>query len=182
YATLTLDQRDLGVTDPEADLELFMKGDEPLEHLMVHDALCAAEILRSIPGIDPDRILYAGESNGGRTAIIACALDEGSRGVLAISTCGYGVQAAVSSGILEDQQQIRFYRSIDPETYLGDLPPRMLVMLHSRNDTVIPYGRAIRTYSLARQPRALYAVGCARHGYCQEMDGYLEEALQEIAS
>ena len=75
-------------------------------------------ILRSRPEIDPKRIIYAGESNGGRFAIMACALDTAARGVLAISTCGYGTDAAIASAGVVDKNLVRFYRSIDPETYL----------------------------------------------------------------
>ena len=139
YATLTFDQRNLGRIDVNADLELFMKGSEPVEHMMVYDALAAAEILRSVPEIDMERIIYAGESNGGRFAIIACALDKQALGVLAISTCGYGTDAAVAQGGIKDEETIRFYRSIDPDTYLPLIAPRPLAMIHSKNDTVIAY-------------------------------------------
>jgi len=180
YATLTLDQRNLGAIDVDADLELFRAGSEPIEHMMVYDALAAAEILRSQPEIDPERIIYAGESNGGRFAIIACALDKQALGVLAISTSGYGTDAAVAQSRIEDEETIRFYRSIDPDTYLPLIAPRPLVMIHSRKDTVIPYPLAVKTYALASQPKSLVSVGCWVHGYCQEMDEGIEKGLREM--
>ena len=182
YATITLDQRNLGAIDVDADLELFMEGSEPVEHMMVYDALAAAEVLRSLPEIDPERIIYAGESNGGRFAIIACALDDGARGVLAISTCGYGTDAAIAQSGIEDEGTIRFYRSIDPETYLPLIAPRPLAMIHSRNDTVIPYPLAVKTYALASQPKSLISVDCTVHGYCQQMDEGIEKGLEEMVS
>ncbi len=178
YATVTLDQRNLGATDPQGDFQMFLRGMEPTEHKMVYDALACAEILRSLPEIDPNHIIYAGESSGGRIAIIACALDSKSQGVVAISTCGYGTGAAIASGELSDSQMIRFYRSIDPDTYLGQIPPRKLVMIHSRNDTVVPYERAEMTFAQAFLPKVLHAVGCAKHGYCTEMNGFLEKELK----
>jgi len=182
YATITLDQRNLGAIDIDKDLELFLEGREPVEHVMVYDALAAAEILRSVPGIDPERIIYAGESNGGRFAIIACALDKQALGVLAISTCGYGTDAAVAQGGIMDEDTIRFYRSIDPDTYLPLIAPRPLAMFHSRNDTVIDYPLAVKTYALASQPKSLISVGCTVHGYCQEMDKGIEKELKEMVS
>ncbi len=161
---------------------MFLKGNEPTEHKMVHDALVAAEILRRIPGIDPERIVYAGESNGGRFAIIASALDANARGTMAISTCGFGTDAAISSGMLTDKDEIRFYRSIDPDTYLGKIPPRPLVMIHSRNDTIIAYRLAEQTFARAFVPKALHAVNCSRHGYCPEMNEYLEKELRNMFS
>jgi dienelactone hydrolase len=180
YATITIDQRNLGMVDAKGDLEMFIKGIEPIEHRMVYDALAAAEILRSRPGIDIGRIIYVGESNGGRFAIIACALDAKARGVLAISTCGYGTDAAIVSAGLTDRDTIRFYRSIDPESYLGKIPPRSLVMIHSLNDTVITYQNAAQTYALGFQPKAFHTVGCSRHGYCAEMNHFIEKELKNL--
>jgi hypothetical protein len=182
YATLTLDQRNLGSTDPKRDLQLFIEGLEPTEHKMVYDALAAAAILRAQPGIDPDRIIYAGESNGGRFAIIACALDAKARGILAISTSGYGMDAAVAAAGLTDKDTIHFYRSIDPDTYLSKITPRSFAMIHSSNDTVIPYHLAEQTYAIASQPKSFDTVGCNKHGYCTEMNGYIEKRLKSIVS
>ena len=182
YASITLDQRNLGAVDAQGDLQMFLKGEEPTEHKMVYDAMTAAEILRGQPEIDPERIIYAGESNGGRFAIIACALDPAAKGVLAISTCGYGTDAAITSQGVTDRDLIRFYRSIDPETYLGKITPRPLVMIHSRNDTVIPYQLAEQTYARGMQPKRLHTVGCSVHGYCAEMNEAIEEELKRMES
>lgn len=187
YASITLDQRNLGGIDPQGDLQLFFQGQEPTEHKMVYDALAAAMILRDRPEIDGNRIIYIGESNGGRFAIIACALDKKARGVLAISTCGYGTAAAIASAVASakgaiDSDSTRFYLSIDPESYLREISPRPLVMIHSRNDTIIPYRLAEQTYALALEPKSLHTVGCARHGYCREMDIALKEELEKMAA
>jgi len=181
-ASITLDQRNLGGIDAKADLQMFLKGVEPTEHKMVYDALAAAEILRARPEIDPTRIIYAGESNGGRFAIMACALDPAAKGVLAISTCGYGTDAVIASAGIVDKPLIRFYRSIDPETYLNKITPRPLVMIHSRNDTVIPYQLAEETFARGMQPKRMHTVGCATHGYCIEMSGAMEEELTSMVS
>lgn len=180
FAIITLDQRNLGATDMQGDLQMFLKGIEPTEHKMVYDALAAAEVLGNQPGIDPDRILYVGESNGGRFAIIACALDPKARGVVAISTSGYGIDAAIVSGLLKDPEAIRFYKSIDPETYLPKIPPRKLVMFHSLNDPVISYENANSTYQKALQPKDFYTVKCHMHGHCTDMDAALEKELTDM--
>lgn len=180
FASITLDQRNLGGVDAQGDLQMFLRGEEPTEHKMVYDALAAAEILRSRPEIDPKRIIYAGESNGGRFAIMACAMDLAAKGVLAISTCGYGTDSAIASAGVVDENMVRFYRSVDPETYLSRIAPRPMVMIHSRNDTVIPYQLAEQTYALGMQPKRLHTVGCKVHGYCPEMNGAIEEELKSM--
>jgi len=182
FASITLDQRNLGGTDQQGDWKMFLQGVEPTEHKMVYDALAAAEILRAQQNVDPSRIIYAGESNGGRFAIIACALDARARGVLAISTCGYGTDDAVSAGRLTDPEMIRFLRSVDPETYLAKITPRPFAMIHSRNDTVIPFDYAEDTFARAFNPKSFHAVGCTKHGNCMEMNTYIEEELKKMAS
>jgi hypothetical protein len=121
-----------------------------------------------------------GESNGGRFAVMACALDPESPGVVAVSTCGYGIDEAVSSGSLKDATAIRFYRSIDPETYLGKIPPRKLVRIHSRNDPAISYDPALQTYSKAQSPKELHTLDRVFHGYCTPMDGMIREELARV--
>jgi dienelactone hydrolase len=180
YASITLDQRNLGAIDIQRDLQMFLNGQEPAEHKMVYDALAAARILRAQPDIDPDRIVYVGESNGGRFAITACAIDPKARGVIAISTSGYGTGAAIASGKLNEPDMIRFYKSIDPETYLDKIPPRKLAMFHSLNDPIIPYEYANLTYAQALQPKDLYTVKCSTHGHCTEMDELLEKELERM--
>ncbi|MCU0637289.1 MAG: alpha/beta hydrolase [Methanothrix sp.] len=182
YASITLDQRDLGRIDPQADLQTFLQGEEPAMHKMVYDALAAADILRSLPEIDTERIVYAGESNGGRFAIIAAALDKDARGVVAISTCGYGTASAIASASGSvNEGAARFYISIDPDSYLTRIAPRPIVMIHSRNDTIIPYSLAEETYVLATMPKSLHTVGCGTHGYCPEMDEAIAQELERMA-
>lgn len=182
FASLTLDQRNLGAIDIQGDFQRLLKGEEPEEHKMVHDALAAAAILRSIPGIDKDRVIYAGESNGARFAIIACSIDSKSAGAIAISTCGLGADEAISTGRLDDPEAVKFYRSIDPETYFKGIPPRKLVMLHSLSDPVIPFEYANRTYRKALEPKAFYMANCTVHGRCPEMDSFLRKELAQMAA
>lgn len=182
YASITLDQRDLGRIDLQADLQTFLQGEEPAMHKMVYDALAAADILRSQPEIDTDRIVYAGESNGGRFAIIACALDKDAMGVVAISTCGYGTASMIASASGSvNEGAARFYLSIDPDSYLTKIAPRHLVMIQSSNDTIIPYSLAEKTYALAAMPKSLHTVGCQTHGYCPEMDEAITKELENMA-
>lgn len=182
YASIAIDQRNLGGIDMEGDLEMFLHDKEPTQHRMVHDALCAAGVLRKQPEIDPDMIVYLGESNGGRFAIIACALDSRARGVIAISTCGYGIDMSVASGRMRDPDMIRFYRSIDPDTYLNNIRPGTLVMIHSLNDPIIPYDSAQQTYIKIGGPKSLHTIEKEGHGYCAEMNPFLREELAEMFS
>lgn len=180
YATLTIDQRNLGGVNPEKDFELFNTGVEPVEYSMVYDALKAADVLAAQPEIDPKRLAILGESNGGRFAIIACALDPSLKGVIGISTSGYGTEEKKPAAV--NDSTYRFSRSIDPDTYLPYLPPAKFVQIHSFNDTLIPYDAALKTFELAKEPRAMYNISDATHGYTGSMRPYLEKELAIILS
>jgi dienelactone hydrolase len=175
YATLTLDQRNLGSINPKKDLELFKADLEPVEYSMVYDALKASDVLAAQPEINPKKLAIVGESNGGRFAIIACALNPSLKGVIGISTAGYGTEENPS--LANDHETYRFSRSIDPDTYLATLPPAKFVQIHSFNDTVIPHDQALRTFALAKEPKAMYNVTEETHGYTASMRLYLEKEL-----
>ena len=55
-------------------------------------------------------------------------------------------------------------------------------MIHSSNDTVIPLQLAEQTYAMASQPKSFDIVGCTQHGYCTEMDAYIEKRLLSMVS
>ena len=132
--------------------------------------------LRPSRKLIPERLAILGESNGGRFAVLACALDPSLKGVIGISTAGYGTEE-IDPALIDDPEAYRFYRSIDPDTYLPTLPPAKFVLIHSFNDTVIPHEMALRTFALAKEPKAMYNVTEATHGYTASMRPYLEKEL-----
>jgi dienelactone hydrolase len=176
YATITIDQRNYGSVNPEADLELFKEGKEPVEYSMVYDALMAAEVLRDQKEVYPDQTAMLGISNGGRFAIIATALDPKIKGVVGISTSGY--QTDTIDQNLVDENTYIFYRSIDPDTYIATMSPRKVVMFHATNDTIVPYSMAEHTLELASEPKAMYTVNGTTHGYSPSTK---EELKKELA-
>lgn len=178
YASLGIEQRNRGGVDIRSDYELWKKGEEPVEHKMVFDALQAVDVLRQDPSIDPEKIVIVGESNGGRFAVIAAALDPGISGVIGISTSGYDTESQILD--INDPEIIRFYRSIDPESYLNFLPPRKLVMIHSVNDSIIPLSLAENTFEKAKEPKQFYSVAAGTHGYSDGMKEPLEKELRMI--
>ena len=176
YASLGIEQRNRGGVDFRSDFDLWRNGKEPVEHKMVFDALRAVDVLRQQPSIDPDRIAIVGESNGGRFAIIAAAIDPKISGVIGISTSGYDTDSQISE--IKDESVIRFYRSIDPETYLKSIPPRKFVMLHSVNDTIIQMQFAQNTFEKAMEPKQFYSFTTGTHGYSEGMKEPLENELK----
>ncbi|MGD9778334.1 alpha/beta hydrolase [Methanomethylovorans sp.] len=178
YATITIDQRNQGVVNPETDLELFEEGKGPFEYSMVYDALMAAEVLREQKEVDPENIAMLGISNGGRFAIIATALDPRIKGVIGISTSGYQTGSIDKNMINENAY--KFYRSIDPDNYITTISPRKVVMIHAINDTIVPYSMAESTFELAKAPKTMYTVNGSIHGYSPSATGELEKELAII--
>ncbi len=178
YASLGIEQRNRGGINFRYDFELFSQGIEPVEHKMVFDALRSVDVLRQDSRIDGDRIAVLGESNGGRFAIVAGALDSQIKGVIGISTSGYDTENQIAG--ITDETAIRFYRSIDPETYLDKIPPRKFVMLHSMNDTIIPINLAENTFRKAMEPKRFYTVTTGTHGFSEGMRELLENELREM--
>ncbi len=176
YASLGIEQRNRGGVDPNYDYNLFKEGKEPVEYKMVFDALRAVDVLKQDPRVDPKRIAIVGESNGGRFAIIATAIDPDIKGVIGISTSGYDTESEIAG--IQDEIFIRFYRSIDPDTYLGLIPPRKLVMMHSVNDSIIPIDIAVRTFKKANEPKQFYSVTTGSHGFSNGMRTPLENELR----
>ena len=183
YGSMVIDQRNLGGVDFQLDSRMFEAGQEPTQHKMVYDALKAVDVMRQYPGIEPDNIAIIGISNGGRFAIIAAAIDPSIRGVVGISTSGYDIESLIANNSDQfTENQTRFLRSIDPDTYLNMLPPRKLVMIHMTNDSIIPVDLAQATYYKADEPKVFYPIEGEGHGYNTAMEDILEAELELMFS
>lgn len=179
YAVLVLDQRGIGQTEGyflslDDDYKVFSQGKEPIQHLAVFDVLKAFDVLRAVKEIDQKNIALVGESMGGRFALVAAALDNRIKGVIAISTSGYHVTKDVTKPGNE------FLLSIDPDQYINKIAPRPLFMLHSKKDSIVPYASAQQTFILAKEPKNFFTAENCDHGFCQEMQEALKKDLKDL--
>ena len=180
-AVLTIDQRGIGETNGIApslddDYVSFLKAEEPHQHLMVYDALRAYDLLYSAPFVDPGRIIIAGESLGGRIAVIAAAIDRNIKGVLVISSSGFDFKGG------PDANKNAFLQSIDSDHYISQITPRKTVMIHNAYDQVISLSSAISTFKKAQEPKQFVLVNdtSCNHGYCGSMYDGLVDALDYL--
>lgn len=178
YGSLILDQRGIGETQGyvnslQEDFEAFLSGEEAHQLLMAKDVVKAAESLENFKEVR--KIAVLGESMGGRNAIIAAALDERIEGVVVISSAGH-------RGSTGDIQGDRFLAFINPNSYVGKIASRRLLMLHAVNDSVVPFEDARYTFSLAGEPKKFvdFEEPECSHGYCDPMRKALEEELALI--
>lgn len=182
FATLTLDERGNrgetqgGISSMDEEYFSFMNSKEPVSHKMVFDALRAFDILRERKDIDKNNIGIYGESMGGRYAIIAAALEPRIKFLIGVSTSGYG------SGrqFFNDANVARFYASIDPDSYIGRISPRKVIMVHAAQDKTVPIAMAKSTFDYANGPKKFIEVNSTCHGLCVEMKPLLAEEIKNI--
>ncbi|MEK6947510.1 MAG: alpha/beta hydrolase, partial [Nanoarchaeota archaeon] len=160
----------------DEDYAGFLQSKEPVQHLIVYDALRGFDLLRSAPFIDKSRVIIAGESFGGRVAIIATAIDKNVEGTLVISTAGFHFPGG------NDTIKDRFVKSIDSDRYIDDLTPRKLVMIHNYNDQNIPISSAAASFAIAQEPKGFLVVNdtACNHGYCDSMYRGMVDGLDWI--
>lgn len=183
YVVITIDQRGVGETGGdvltfEEDYQRYTSGRVAIQHLFVLDALKAADLLTTLNNVDGSRIILAGESLGGRIAIIAGAIEKRIKGVVAISTSGFNFQ-----GNSLDTKN-KFYLSLDPDNYMSEIAPRKLVMIHNVHDQVISFQKADITFSRAKKPKyfVLTNDSTCNHGYCESMLPAVNVSLEYVAN
>lgn len=181
YVTLTIDERgNTGETGGGASLDSdyasFAQGVEPARHKMVFDVLRAFDFLREQEYIDAKNIAVFGESMGGRYAIIAGAVEPRIKAVVGISTSGYGSVGRQ----FPDETAARFFKSIDPDAYIGKISPRSVLMVHSANDAIIPIESAEATFSYAKEPKKFITADYRTHGWHTDMAPLMQEELRDI--
>jgi hypothetical protein len=115
----------------------------------------------------------AGESLGGRVAIMATAIDPGVAGVLAISTAGINFKES------NDTEVNRFMKSLDSDNYLASISPRKVVFIHNAYDRSIPINYTVKSLSKAKMPKSLLVINDTRcnHGYCDGMYAAVVDSL-----
>ncbi len=131
--------------DLNTDFNHFTRGEWPQWYTIAADLVHARQYLS-------DRyktpVYFVGESNGGRYAATAAALDGDAAGYVGISTSGFGL-----SGADYPEQARLFLNSIDPDSSVGRIAPRPVWIFHAQGDTVIPFEAGRKLYEQAGAPR-----------------------------
>ena len=169
FAYLVLDVRGNGGETPgyplnfERDFDLFQKGSIPEYYNNAGDMINARQYLSDRFRVP---VIASGESNGGRYAALAAALDPGFSGYVGISTSGFG-RAGDNPSYTENAQ--KFLLSVDPELYIGSVTPREVLLFHAPNDPIIPFKDGEAFYNLAKEPKKFYSFN-GTHGVTGEVD------------
>jgi hypothetical protein len=167
YAFLVLDVRGNGgetggyPLNLNEDFTRFEEGDWPEYYLSVCDMIHAEEYLTARYHVP----VYAiGESNGGRYAAIATALDPGYAGFIGVSTSGFGL-----AGLGYEGDARKFLLSVDPDLYVGNISPRDVCIFHAPGDPIIPFDEGMALFNLTQPPHRFIAFN-GTHGINEEVD------------
>jgi dienelactone hydrolase len=165
YASLTLDERGNGgetkgisPMDFRTGFATYLNGGTPSQYAQVYDVLLAYDYIQSRKDLDGSNVSVLGESMGGRFAVVAAGIEPGFKVAFVVSSGPYGLDAG------DDKDAIRFVNSVEPATYLKNLPPRKLVMFHFTGDPIIPIEDGRSLYDDASQPKAWYQYNGTVHG------------------
>lgn len=147
--------------DPEADFAAFRQGKTPQYYQSVCDMITARTYLSDRFRIP---VIHAGDSNGGRYAALAAALDRGSAGYIGISTSGFH---RMGDGYTGDART--FLLSIDPAVYIRAIEPRPVLIFHAEGDPVISSAEGRELFAEATGKKEFVGFN-GTHGINSEVD------------
>ncbi len=125
------------------------------------DAVAALNAMRNRSDIDTQRLFVFGQSLGGMLAIAAAAASpEGICAVLAEAP------AHSYSAWAEDQMpqlDLALDDTYCASSYVAQLAPIPLLLLHSRADRVVPYAHSVALFEAAQEPKQLVTLADGEH-------------------
>jgi uncharacterized protein len=179
YAYLVLDIRGNGgetagyPMDIEKDFTLYERGGMPEYYDIIGDMINARQYLSAKYNVP---VYSSGESNGGRYAALAAAIDPRFAGYIGISTSGF-MRAGDNPNYTADAR--KFLLSIDPDLYVGMITPRPVYIFHAPADPVIPFADGKELFDRASEPRKFFSFN-GTHGVNGEVDQILFREYAQI--
>ncbi len=170
FTIITIDQPTVGenkqqLKNGDEEVKDLKENKEPSQLLFVSDYLLAYEYLKQQNFIDENKIILAGESNGGRIAIIASEIltskQEKIKGLVLISTAGFGFLKG------RDADATKYVKAIDSE-YYAEYVRTNTKMFQSPDDKTITIDSARRTFERLPQEKEFIIIPCKNHGSCEE--------------
>lgn len=140
-----------------------------------------ASMLEDIPslvaacGAEPSRLIFFGRSLGSLFALHAASLYPRAAGLVLESAIADPLELLHSRlearqlGASEDELRQEVERILDQRRKLASFQGRTLVM-HTRNDDIVPYDHALRLHAWAREPKELVIFPRGDHNNIMEVN------------
>ncbi|MCX5759274.1 MAG: acetylxylan esterase [Candidatus Hydrogenedentes bacterium] len=149
----------------------FDQGDDPVQdrwtYHAVADAVLAHSLVRSFPGVDPERTGVTGISWGGYLTCIVAGVDNRFKCAVPVYGCGFldddSAWLDTFKGLGEEKTR-QWIALWDPSVYLTDARMPML-WVTGTNDFAYPMDSLRKSYRLPRGPRQLCLRMRMPHGH-----------------
>lgn len=141
----------------------------PSREGLVADSRAAYRLVRSMPDVDPDRIVLIGQSMGGQLAIQAALDDHPPRAVIAESTYGsYADHMFDKMGQLDFASIFKWpvWLIVSDALSANEVVDQLrcpLLLIHGTEDKGVRYHQSERLYQIASEPKQLWTVEGAEH-------------------
>jgi len=155
----------------EKDYGTFSSGDWPQIYLIIADIIDAERYLHERFG--PIPVWMIGESNGGRYAAVATAIDKNATGYIGISTSGFERQGDQYQGSGRS-----FLFSIDPDVMGTLISPRPSLIFHAPKDPIIPVESGKKLASVLGDSAQFFTFN-GTHGFNDEVDQMIFDQFEK---
>lgn len=145
---------------------------EPNKDGIQDDAVAAVRWVRGRPDVDPDRLIFFGQSLGAAIAVHLAAGPEGTGLRVVVLESGFSSYRAITreklaasfltwpfqwplSLLVSDRDR--------PRDDIAKIAPVPVLIIHGTADPVVPYHHAEVLYAAAREPKTLWTIPGAGH-------------------
>lgn len=144
----------------------------PTRDGLLADSLATIRYVRARPDVDAGKVILLGQSLGGAMAVVAAANDKIPKLAGVVVDCPFASyadvgahvlrQSGASSGLTGSANLLVSDRHA-PEKYVARVRPTPLLIMHSRDDRVVPYSHGERLFAKAREPKKLLTIESGGH-------------------
>ncbi|MEX2581049.1 MAG: PhoPQ-activated protein PqaA family protein [Verrucomicrobiales bacterium] len=133
----------------------------------VANAMRAHTLIRSLPGVDPERTAVTGISWGGYTTCLVASLDDRFKAAVPVYGCGFlheGESVQKPSIDALGERRDAWVAAYDPSSHLGKSEVPML-WVNGTHDKHYPLDSYAKSYALVKGPRTLRIQPRMSHGH-----------------
>jgi len=131
---------------------------------MIDDVKAALAHVMARKDIDPKRVVSYGHSLGGAQSITALA-ESPVHGLGAVIIDGAFASYQSMARIVAGQLGASLVTDeLAPKDFVKKLPPIPLLVVHGKQDEVVPFAQGKQLYDAAKQPKTLFEPETGRHG------------------